>query len=75
MVYFAPRHAPLSAERLNAAAGQEHPVLLVNDAGDNAGFYMLFFKFLKNRVRREVRKRLLVDISIIGGLNFGASPW
>jgi hypothetical protein len=47
MVYFAPRHAPLSAERLNAAAGQKHPVLLVNDAGDNAGFYMLFFKFLK----------------------------
>jgi hypothetical protein len=75
MVYFAPPHAPLSADTLNAVAGQEHPVLLVNDAGDNAGFYMLFFKFHKSRVRREVRNRLLVEISIIGGLNFGASPW
>jgi hypothetical protein len=37
-VDLASRHHPLAAERMDAAPGQQHPLLLIDDAGDDGCF-------------------------------------
>jgi hypothetical protein len=44
VVDLAAGHDPLTAKRFNAASGQQHPILIVDDAADDAGFDLRLFE-------------------------------
>jgi hypothetical protein len=39
----------LAAEGVDAAAGEQHPLLLIDDAGDDRGFDVLFLEIHKGQ--------------------------
>ena len=50
-VDLAARHDPLAAERFDAAPGQQHPVVVIYNAGDDAGFDPLLSEIHKSATK------------------------
>ena len=73
MINLAPRHDPLTTERFDTAPGQQHALLVVDDAGDDGGLDRLFTEFHKRTWRvarkyfRATRSSLLVCLSLYRG--------
>jgi hypothetical protein len=45
VVYFAAGHDPLAAKWFNAAPGQQHPLLIIDDTGNHRSFDLLLGEF------------------------------